>query len=317
MDWLFLIHQIPAKPTSFRARIRRRLDRVGAVPVKQAVYVMPASEQSNEDLTWIAKEITESGGDAVLISGRLLDGLTDDQAVALFQKARHEDYEKILAQAREIMDTCRGISPDDPRLSDHRAVLRRLNRAFETASAIDFFPGPDQDRTGAFLSDMDTTLCRPPEDDPALPKAVRGLAGKIWVTRANVYVDRMASAWFIQRFIDPDARFRFTGQSRYTAGPDELRFDMREAEYTHEGNLCTFEVLAKRFCPDNTGLGQIAKIIHDIDLKDDAYGLPETVGVQTLFDAIAATAGNDLERISRAGSILDSLLVSFTDKHHS
>ena len=314
MTWLFLIHQIPAKPTYVRAKIRRRLDRVGAVPVKQAVYVMPESEQSHEDLTWIAKEITASGGEAVLMSGRLLEGLSDEQVTALFQKARNTDYEKIMARAREIMDTCHGRVPDDPLLSEHRTELRRLKRAFDTAAAIDFFPGPAQSRTSAFLADMDTILCRTPENGPSLPRAAGELTGKTWVTRSNVYVDRMASAWFIRHFIDPDARFRFTRQRRCAAGPGELRFDMGEAEYTHQGNLCTFEVLVTHFCPDNPGLGRIAKIIHDIDLKDDAYGLPETPGIQCLFDAITATVDHDLTRIEKAGTILDGLLVSFTNK---
>ncbi len=136
----------------------------------------------------------------------------------------------------------------------------------------------------------------------------------LWVTKRNIYVDRMASAWFIMRFVDKKASFKFIEQSCYQPEKNELRFDMREAEYTHQGEKCTFEVLVQAFCPHDKGLMQIAKLIHDIDLKDDSFGLPEKAGIQALIDSIVATTNDDLKRIEQASTIFDGLLINYTNK---
>jgi len=91
MDWLLLIHQIPAKPAYFRAKIWRRLQQLGAVAIKQSVYAMPRQEQSLEDLTWIVKEIADGGGEATMVEARFLEGLSDQQVVGLFHAARESD----------------------------------------------------------------------------------------------------------------------------------------------------------------------------------------------------------------------------------
>jgi len=315
MTWLLLIHQIPAKPTYFRAKIWRRLRHVGAVPIKQAVYVMPESEQCHEDLSWIAKEIIESGGEAILLNGELLEGLTDEQVIELFQKARCADYEKILAEAREVMNSYHTHEASEALLSDCKTALSRLNKSFAASVAIDFFPVAAQAQLEAFLADMETIFRQPAANDSVQVTKSDELSGRIWVTKRNVYVDRMASAWFIRRFIDSDARFKFIKESHHQPESNELRFDMLEAEYTHQGDLCTFEVLVQSLCADDMGLQQIAKIIHDIDLKDESFALPETAGVHALFDSIVSTYKDDLQRIEQASTILDGLLVNFTNKN--
>lgn len=314
MNWLLLIHQIPAKPTYFRAKIWRRLQQVGAVPVKQAVYVMPHSEASHEDLSWIAKEIIESGGEAILLESRFLEGLSDEQVVALFQKARRADYETIMRDGQGVMDLRNGSGGSDVSLLDCKASLTKMRKAFAAASAIDFFPDGEQSKVEAFLADMETILRKTPA--PTLPSVELGqaLTGKTWVTQGNLYVDRMASGWFIRRFIDTEAQFKFVKGTSYVPAANELRFDMVEAEYTHQGDHCTFEVLVQTFMTEDQGLGQLAKLIHDIDLKDEAYGLAETPGVHALLDAIASNVSDDLQRIEQAGLILDGLLLFFNGK---
>ncbi len=313
MNWLLLIHQIPSKPTYFRAKIWRRLQQVGAVAIKPAVYVMPDSEQTHEDLSWVAKEIVESGGEAVLLNAAFLEGLTDEQVIGLFQNARRTDYEKILKEASKVMDSYHGQEESDVLLSECKAALSKLKKSFATTSNIDFFPVAEQSQLEAFLADMETILLHSKGNDPVPIVSVNDLSGNTWITKRNVYVDRMASAWFIRRFIDSDARFKFIEASRYQPSGKELRFDMLEAEYTHQGDCCTFEVLVQTFCATDKGLLQIAKIIHDIDLKDDTFNLPETAGVHALFDSIVATQDDDLQRIEQAGTILDGLLVNFSN----
>ena len=112
------------------------------------------------------------------------------------------------------------------------------------------------------------------------------------MTRQGVYVDRIASAWLIRRFIDPQARFKFVS-GKGIAEIGELRFDTFEAEFTHEGDKCTFEVLLDRCAPKDAALRAIAEIIHDIDLKDDKFGRTEVAGIRTLIEGISVATKDE------------------------
>lgn len=314
MNWLSLIHQIPAKPTYSRAKIGRRLKQVGAIPIKQAVYVLPNTEQCLEDLSWIAKEIIDQGGEAILLDVSFLHGLTDKQVICLFEKARRADYENVLNEARALMSSYHSRENGESLLSDCKTELRRLKKSFNRILDIDFFPLPEQTKTEAYLDEMETIFHEPVENGEIQAAKGEKMSGCIWVTKRNVYVDRMASAWFIMRFVDKRASFKFIDQTLYQPEKNELRFDMREAEYTHQGEMCTFEVLAQTFCPHDRGLMQIAKLIHDIDLKDDSFDLPEKAGIQALIDSIVATNNDDLKRIELASAIFDGLLINYTNK---
>ena len=127
-------------------------------------------------------------------------------------------------------------------------------------------------------------------------------------------MDRIASAWLIRRFIDPAAEFRFVDPEAHAPAAGELRFDMFGGEYTHAGELCTFETLVARFGLEDPALRSIAEIVHDIDLKDDRFGRPETAGVASMIDGIAAARDEDAERIRRGGEMLDDLYAHFRDR---
>jgi len=319
MDWLLLIHQIPAKPAYFRAKIWRRLQQLGAVAIKQSVYAMPRQEQALEDLTWIVKEIADGGGEATMIEARFLEGLNDHQVIGLFHAARGNDYAKILGEARALRDDWRcqaGESAADC-LLEFRGRLEKLRKQFAEVVRIDFFKAPEQLQAEAALNDLETTLIEHRATELAAPvkgSGVAGLTGKTWVTRKNVYVDRIACAWLVRRYADPDARFKFVDSGQYSPGQNEIRFDMAEAEYTHVMNKCSFEIMVERFSLVDSALAQVTKIIHDIDLKESAFGLPETAGILALFDGIIAATDDDLERIARASAVLDGLLTFFKTK---
>ncbi len=131
--------------------------------------------------------------------------------------------------------------------------------------------------------------------------------GRTWVTRTGIKVDRMASAWLIRRFIDPEARFKFVPAKGYRPEEGELRFDMFEAEFTHEGDLCTFEVLVQRFGLADPALRAIAEIVHDIDVKDAKYGREEAPGIGQLVAGIAAAHASDEERLARGSALFEDL----------
>jgi hypothetical protein len=309
--WLLLIHQVPPKPDYLRVKIWRRLHHVGAVAVKQSVYVLPHSYQALEDFSWILKEIIAGGGDGSISEAVFLEGLTDDQVVALFQAARNADYEKIGEDARALIH---GLSGDSSGGNDGSSKLRsqysRLKRRFEEIAALDFFGAPGAGAAGGALADMEARLAggerRPRQAIPAVPE----LKGRTWVTRKGVYVDRIACAWLVRRFVDSGARFRFVSGKPYQRKSSEIRFAMFEAEYTHEGDRCSFEVMVDRLGLDDYGLAPMAQIIHDIDLKDGKFQRPEVEGIRLLFDGVTAASIRDGERLERGFVILDEMHAS-------
>ena len=137
------------------------------------------------------------------------------------------------------------------------------------------------------------------------------MRGRTWVTRSGVHVDRIASAWLIRRFIDPEARFKFVTGHEYAARSGELRFDMFEAEFTHEGELCTFEVLRQRFGLEDSALREIGEIVHDIDLKDARFARPEAAGIDQLIAGIAMRHKDDEARVEEGGGAFESLYEYF------
>ena len=144
-----------------------------------------------------------------------------------------------------------------------------------------------------------------PHSTPDLP-SLRSVRGRTWVTRRGIHVDRIASAWLIRRFIDPDAKLRYVDAKGYAPAPGELRFDMFDAEFTHEGEMCTFEVLLARVGSEDPALRHIADIVHDIDLRDAKYRREETGGFTTLITGIALQHREDAARLEAGTVMLDA-----------
>jgi len=314
--WLLLIHQIPPKPDYLRVKIWRRLHQAGAVAVKQSVYVLPRSDQAFEDFSWILKEIIAGGGDGSISEAVFLEGLTDDQVVSLFQTARNADYEKIGEDARSLVHGLGGgSSGGNDGSSKLRSHFLRLKRRFEEIVAIDFFGAPGAGAAGGALADVEARFAGGERRSRQAVPAVPELKGRTWVTRKGVYVDRIACAWLVRRFVDPGARFRFVSGKPHQGKSNEIRFDMFEAEYSHEGDRCSFEVMVERLGVDDYGLSQVAQIIHDMDLKDRKFERSEVDGIKLLFDGITRASIGDDERLERGFVILDEMYKSFAKEN--
>ncbi|HLB80248.1 MAG TPA: chromate resistance protein ChrB domain-containing protein, partial [Dongiaceae bacterium] len=193
------------------------------------------------------------------------------------------------------------------------ARLVRLRRRFAEVGAIDFFGASGRETVEGLLSGLEARLRE--AAGAAAPTAGEGECfdrspGRTWVTRARVGIDRMASAWLIRRFIDPEARFKFVAAAGYRPRRGEVRFDMFEAEYTHVGDRCTFEVLVERAGLSDLGLRRIGEIVHDVDIKDDKFGRPETPGIAQVVAGIAASQAGDMARLERAFALFDDLLAT-------
>lgn len=318
-EWLLLIHQIPPKPDYFRVKIWRRLQKIGAVAIKQSVYVLPSNGQAYEDLHWIVKEIIEGGGTASLCKTVFLEGISNSQIESLFQVVRDAEYEKIIEETQALVEELTGKVSDNSGslVLKKKKELSRIQSRFAEVVAIDYFNAPCHEEADRILTECDALLRETKDDVPPEIQNMEDLRGRTWVTRKGIYVDRIACAWLILRFIDPDGSLKFVEDEQYPPRPDEIRFDMFEGEYTHIGDKCTFEVLVNRFALGSQPIIAIAEIIHDIDLKDKKYGRPEVEGLQAVFSGIARTSGDDRDRVKRGSMMLDELYASFggtTDK---
>jgi cell fate (sporulation/competence/biofilm development) regulator YmcA (YheA/YmcA/DUF963 family) len=311
--WLLLLHQIPKKPDYLRVKVWRRLQRLGAVSIKNAVYALPRSEERNEDLQWVMREIVAGGGEATLVEANLVQGLRDDEVEALFNQARDADYEELVEQIRKAskLFSKRGKLKDEARRKVE-SEIERLRRRLEEIAAIDFFHASSRETASSLLEELRQKLAAQPiASVEGEPEKYRG---RTWVTRKGIHVDRMASAWLIRRFIDPAAKFKWVAPKGYVPADGELRFDMYEAEFTHVGNLCSFEVLMQRTAQKDRALQAIAEIVHDIDIKDERYQRPETAGIASLVAGIALSSADDDERLARASAALDQLYEVFSRK---
>lgn len=322
--WLLLIHQIPPKPDYLRVKIGRRLQRVGAVPIKNSVYVLPRSVESLEDFQWIVREIEDGGGEAFISESSFFgDGLTDQTVQARFDAARTADYRGILADARSLLSEARrsatvSISRPSKAASAvtlHAAAqnLAKLRRRYETVRGIDFFAAADGPAVVALLSEIELVVSgsHRGKHNRSVPLHVEGAT---WVTRRDIHVDRVASAWLIRHFIDQRARFLFVDPAQYAQHAAEIRFDMFEAEYTHVGDACTFETLLTEFSLDDSALREIAQIVHDADCKDTKYGREEALGLTRIIAGIAARFPRDDDRVERGAMVFDDLYAAFGGK---
>jgi len=291
--WLVLIHRLPPKPTYLRARIGRLLDRVGAVAVKNAVYVLPRNDEAQEDFQWIVKQIVQGRGEATVFEARFVDGLKDAQVERLFRDARDREFRDLSRQAR-------AARPD--------SAPAGLRRRFDEIVARDFFGAPGRREADRAITELERRRRSPEADRPASVSYRPGdYVGRTWVTRKDVHVDRIACAWLIRRFIDPKAKFRFVPGKTHAPVAGEVRFDMFEGEFTHEGDKCSFEVLIERLKLRDAALRPLAEIVHDIDLKDEKFRRPETSGIEGVIRSIVHAHASDEERIERASAVLDDL----------
>lgn len=316
--WLLLIHQLPPKPDYFRVKIWRRLQRLGAVAIKNSVYVLPRNDQTQEDFQWVLREIVEGSGEASMCEASFVDGLSNEQVEGLFQTAREAEYRQVADEARQLAKT---PSPkkqiEDNRRTQIEINLGRLKRRLAEIVAIDFFSAPGREAAEGLVSGIDARLHekRSGKQVADVSTARReNLKGKTWVTRKGIHVDRMASAWFVRRFVDANARFKFVSPKGYQPLPDEIRFDTFEAEFTHEGDRCTLEVLIERTGLNEPALGPIAEIVHDIDLKDSKFGRQETPGIERLIAGIAMAHKDDESRLARGAAVFDDLYEYFKRK---
>jgi hypothetical protein len=309
--WLLLIHQLPPKPAYLRVKIWRRLQALGAVPIKNSVYALPNTDEAREDLEWVLRDIRDQHGDASLCEARLVDGLTDDEVRALFASAREADYRALSADIRAFAQTvparARNLS-DALRVQIETSVARFRKRLADIAK-IDFFGAPGREAAAGLVAGLEQRIAvtAPAGTVPAPRRALADVRNRTWVTRKGIHIDRIACAWLIRRFVDPEASFKFVPARGYSPAARELRFDMYDAEFTHDGDLCSFEVMLRDFALANPALRAVGEVVHDVDLKERKFGREETAGIDHLVAGLAWMHADDETRLAQGSALFDTL----------
>lgn len=315
-DWILLIHQLPPKPTNLRVRIWRKLQKLGAVAIKNSVYVLPASEQAHEDFQWLKQEIESAGGEVAVFRAGSVEGATDKEIIAAFRKTRDEEYAAISAAldglTGAIREQSRGKHLSAGRLSAHETEIDKLHAELERIASNDFFGASG--KAAAFSAyERCQKAIRTAQGPTAKQSQTKGgrldvtkYQGRRWLTRRNLHIDRLASAWLIKQFIDKRPRFYFVTDGETVEGA--IPFDTFGAEFTHHGEDCTFETMLNRFgLADSKGLREISEIVHDVDLKDDKFHRLEAAGLNAIIDGLSKVLRDDRKLLQQASIVFDGL----------
>lgn len=307
--WLALVVSLPAANATLRMRVWRAMKGLGCAVLRDGVYLLPAGRGLRQALRMHAEDIKQNGGSAYLlnVSHPSTEEKIDFQA--LFD--RSEDYLKLMARVTEFRASIGSIDA-----AAGRRQLKALARDFEALVALDYFPGRGKVETDALLSETETQfLASLSAGEPeAMPGSIvrRDAAvyqGRQWATRRHLWVDRMASAWLIRRFIDGKADFLWL--ERLADCPKEaLGFDFDGAEFTHVGQRVTFEVLVSSFgFESDPALARLAALIHYLDVG----GMPvaEATGVEMVLNGARQRCADDDELLAEALHIFDSLYKNY------
>jgi hypothetical protein len=281
----------------------RRLRRLGAVSPTGSIYILPARDECLEAFQWLAQEIRQAQGEALVMRVEQFEGLTDSQLIELFHEARREDYRELEAQIITLEQDIGAVKGEDS--VPYQSTLDKLQRQYADIARIDYFECPEGTLMAARLAKVAQTL-----RTSALSTAAEVLSATLaeykdrrWVTRPRPHVDRLACAWLIRRFINPAAVIRYATQPE----PDEVAFDMSEAQFGHQGNLCTFETIMLAFGLTEPGLQVMAEIVHEIDLRDGLYTRPEIAGVDAILKGWLIVGLSDAELEAHGVALFEGL----------
>jgi hypothetical protein len=314
--WLLLVHQLPTRPSNARVKTWRRLQKLGALALKSSAYVLPNSPQAREDFEWIKAEIVAMKGQAMVFAADNLDSLSAEELVAGFRSARQRDYDQLRVWVTRLLDRSarRGARVQQGQRLERTARLMRQRLA--EIEAVDFFKAEGSDEAAAALVELEllakgggTAMVSRTGKQERL--RIANFQNRLWVTRPRPGIDRMACAWLIRRFIDSRARFDFAHKPKEAR--NAVPFDMFGVEFSHLGDTCSFETLARRFGITGRPIEWLAHIVHELDLKDGKYNAPEAAVVGRLVEGLRLIYADDHELLERGVVLFEALHRSLSD----
>ena len=305
VQWIALIISLPTGNAATRMRAWRALKAAGASVLRDGVYLLPERDGNRTVFENLRTGVRAGGGTACVLR---IEEPDDGGFAAMFD--RSADYKRLIADSAAMLGHVSGTNA-----TDAFRQVRRLRKTFDSVSAIDFFPGRERAHADAVLQEVERTVARmmaPDEPgDAGRPVARLNIAdyrGRTWATRSRPWVDRLASAWLIRRFIDPEARFVWL-DSPADCPAEALGFDFDGASFSHASALVTFEVLLASFGLTQPALRRLGALVHYLDLG----GMPpaEAVGVESVLAGLRDKIDSDDALLAAAGAVFDGLLVTF------
>jgi hypothetical protein len=286
--WLLLVFSLPSNNGSVRVNIWRKLKRSGAIALPTSGYLLPNTPDNMERFEWLSAEIRKYKGNASVAQVQSFDGLPDERVTALFTAARDDDYKRLLRQMK---------SKRTPQ------SLSAARRKFVEISAIDFFGSSLKAKVE---SSMNTGTKKGKKMNTPAKVANREYVNRIWLTRHRPGIDRCASAWLIQKFIDPGATFRFGSDPKQL--PEAIPYDMfGDVGFGHRGDECTFETLCAEFSLHEHRIQSVAEIVHDADLHDDKFGRSEGAAIDRILKGWAKQDVPDAELLRKGMELFQGL----------
>jgi len=316
--WSVLIHQMPPKPTSCRVKVWRKLQKIGAVPIKNSVYIIPFTKEAHEDFQWLRQEIIAQKGDATIFKVDSIEGINDREIIERFRNARSKDYDKIISKSLKFKRDLEGNKERPISITQkekYESEFRKNKVLLNGIVSLDYFRAPNREKAEKTITNCKelienlkvaegkTQLVE--EDRPIKIHNKNEFQNKTWITRKGLHIDRIASGWLIKRFIDKGAKLFFISENGIVK--NGIGFDVYNTEFTHRGEDCTFETLLKSFDLKDPILVEIAEIVHDIDLKDRKFDRLEAEGINQIIVGLSQKLKDDKELFKSGMEIFDAL----------
>jgi len=302
---ILLLVGVPPTPSSLRVRVWRRLRSLGAVPLKRSAYLLPDTPERYEDFQWLAQEIEREGGEATLIRIQQIENISPENVQRLLHEPRDHDYRQLAARYRKVLQSLdKKPAVKGARLPEDLAHLAREHQRIRDIDYFDAPSGAEVRRLEEVIA-MRTRRQEPVHREERRPLDLAGLRGRRWVTRPRPHIDRIASAWLIKRFIDPDAEFLFAPPAEFPK--DAIPFDAPGVELSHQGEDCTFETLVKRARLRDRRLARLAEIVHEADLRDGKYPHEEARGIDVAVRALLAASPDDRQVLAQGMTLFEGL----------
>ncbi|MGV5112743.1 chromate resistance protein ChrB domain-containing protein [Pseudomonas aeruginosa] len=304
-NWLTLILGLPTANATERMRAWRALKASGAAVLRDGAYLLPDTGFCREVLASIERDILAINGTAYTLPVVDPDG---ERFVELFD--RSDDYGKLGAEIEE----CRGqLNPENALATTKQ--IRKLRKTYDQLISIDYFPGKPKQQLDSALQELETAVSRAlsadephSRDQPITALNLGDYQGRVWATRKRPWVDRLACAWLIRRFIDPNAQILWLDKPK-DCPVGALGFDFDDATFSHVGNRVTFETLQASFELEEPGLNRIAALVHYLDVG--GIQPVEAAGIERVLAGLRETITNDDHLLAAASAIFDGLLAGF------
>lgn len=328
LSWLLFFYSLPAAPVKNRVKIWRKLAKTGAVPLKGGVYILPDNEEHHEMLQWMLAELPGLKGEGLLLKTDAIEPLQQEDIISLFNDQRLPQYQELEKKIDDFFGRLSNLRKGgkDRKSTSLFRQYEKIQGEFQVVQLRDFFRSAKGKDLAVLLGTLRKQL-----EEFSVTENNRGTAiattltngrnlasfsGLTWMTRKRPFVDRMASAWLVRRFIDAKAIFAFKEESelRDLTSQLEVSYDVRGGDFTHVDDLCTFEVLTKSFGLVDPGLDALARIVHDIDIKDGKFAAPEAHVVEMIIKGIRNRDLPDGETLEQGIAVFEALYLSITEK---